>query len=210
MAISWGENGTERAIMRLLSLISAAFAMLLAGPSLAQGWIEYVVPEEMFSVNFPGEPEVREITYTAKSGASLLARSYTIDDGPNRYSATVIHYMDAAKEDLDAAIAHAAENLRKTASHATYDARASISGTEGHMLQLTNADQGRTYALIILEKARLYITAATVPEGSISPGHFQQSLLILDEKGRQVRYGTDVDGNKFRTIPGSGGQPLLE
>ncbi len=46
------------------------------------------------------------------------------------------------------------------------------------MLQLTNADQGRTYALIILEKARLYITAATVPEGSIPPGHFQQFEVL--------------------------------
>ena len=39
---------------------------------------------------------------------------------------------------------------------------------------------------------------ATVPKGAPPPGHFQQSLGILDENGERVRYNLDVDGNRAR------------
>ena len=61
-----------------------------------------------------------------------------------------------------------------------------------------------------LHKDRFYILEAEVPPGAIPPGLFQQSLTILDDMGRRIRYNTDIDGNKFRVIPGTGGQPLVE
>lgn len=37
-----------------------------------------------------------------------------------------------------------------------------------------------------------------MPEGWPPPGHFQQSIGILDADGKRVRYELDVDGNRKR------------
>ena len=56
----------------------------------------------------------------------------------------------------------------------------------------------RTYVAIHLHKSRLYILEATAPEGTPPPGHFQQSLSILDENGDRIRYNLDADGVRTR------------
>jgi hypothetical protein len=63
---------------------------------------------------------------------------------------------------------------------------------------------------IAFHEDRLYIVDATVPAGSIVPGHFQQSLVMLDEQGRRVRYQTNDQGERYRVIPGGGGAPFVE
>ena len=45
---------------------------------------------------------------------------------------------------------------------------------------------------------RLYVLEGTVPGDAPPPGLFQQSLGMLDEMGRRVRYQADADGNYSR------------
>ena len=49
--------------MRLISLVPAAFVLFISGPAFAQEWIEYVSRADFFSVNFPAQPEVRDIKW---------------------------------------------------------------------------------------------------------------------------------------------------
>ena len=93
-------------------------------------------------------------------------------------------------------IAYAAWNFRKRGGEVTYDAYAQVDRIEGHQLQITNADQSRTFVAIHLHARRLYILEATVPPGSPPPVDFQISLYILDEEGKRIRYNLDHDGNR--------------
>ena len=193
--------------MRLNRLIPIAVILCIARPSFAQNWMTYVNLEDRFSVNLPGEPEVQDITYPSEYGAIFPRRVYTHEDGPNRYSVTVVDYTDAERIhaertnkteadsgsiywqiDVQASIAYAAWQFRQRDAKVTYDAWHYIDRIEGHQLQLTNADQSRTFAGIYLHESRLYILEATVPPGAPPPGLFQQSLSFLDEEGNRVRY----------------------
>ncbi|MFB3112874.1 MAG: hypothetical protein ACE10G_12650 [Gemmatimonadales bacterium] len=203
--------------MRPLKLLSVLAVLFTSGPSFGQDWIKYVDRTERFIVNFPVEPDVRNITYLSERGATLPARVYTAEDRSNSYSVTVVDYTDAERllleryerageplsssrfiSDVLGSIAYAAWNIRQGGGEITYDAWAAIDRIAGHQLQVTNADESRTFVGIYLHASRLYILEATVPPGWPPPGHFQQSLGILDDEGRRVRYSLDVDGNRTR------------
>lgn len=182
--------------MRLIRIVAAVFILSLSAPSFAQEWMEYVNRAERFSVNFPGQPTVQETTYQPQRGGILPARVFTVQDGPRRYSVTVVNYAGVDATDVRGSIAWEAWNFRKRGGNITYDAFAQVDRIEGHQLQITNADQSRTFVAIHLHARRLYILEATVPPDSPSGVHFQQSLSILDEDGNRIRYELDADGNR--------------
>ena len=92
-------------IMRLICLVPfvpAALIMLSPGPAFAQGLqgqdaISYVSKTDYFSIDFPTEPKVQEITYPTEYRITLPGRVYTSEAGRNRYTVTVIDYRDAVK-----------------------------------------------------------------------------------------------------------------
>ena len=59
---------------------------------------------------------------------------------------------------------------------------------EGNFVQLTNADQSRTFETIYMHEHRLFILAARGPRGAAPPVAFNESINWLDEQGRPVRY----------------------
>src|SRR5439155_17416185 len=83
--------------MRLIAVAVAALVLLSSGSSLAQDWIEYASRADLFTVNFPGQPNVREITYPTEYDITLPGRVYSVDAGLNRYSVTVVDYANAGK-----------------------------------------------------------------------------------------------------------------
>jgi hypothetical protein len=208
-----GDILRHRAIV-LIVLAAGLLALALVAPSAAQEWTKYVSFEDRFIVNFPGGPEIEEMTYRSEYGAMLPARIYHVDDGIGRYSVTVVDYTDIEQRlrerpdqtfrgddmtgDVLGSVAFAATNMRRRGGEITYDAWAAIDRIAGHQLQITNADQSRTFAGLYLHDSRLYIVEAAVPEGWPPPGHFQQSIGILDAEGKRVRYELDVDGNRTR------------
>lgn len=197
-----------------LSLSAGLAAVSFLAPIAAQEWTKYVSFEDRFIANFPGEPEIEAMTYQSEYGATLPARIHRVDDGIGQYSVTVVDYTDVERrlrerpgqtfrgDDLTAdvlgSVAFAATQMRGRGGDVTYDAWAAIDRIAGHQLQITNSDQSRTFAGIYLHDSRLYIVEATVPEGWPPPGHFQQSIGILDADGKRVRYELDVDGNRKR------------
>ena len=180
------------------------------------GWIA-INTTDNFIVNFPGEPVVTETMHHSAFNAYFPARVYTVDNDRGRYEITVVDYRDTKEihlartnrteanssssvwiTDVRASIAHVANNFRTRGGEVTYDAWADIDKIEGHQLQITNPDGSRSFISIHLHKSRLYILEGTVVANAPSPGIFQQSLGVLDDEGRRIRYLMDADGNLTR------------
>ncbi len=199
--------------MRLMPLVSAAFVLLMSGPAFAQEWIEYASRADFFTVNFPREPTVREITYQTEYRVTLPGRVHSVENGPNRYSVTVIDYTNVQGvhaerlegcgtlsrsnanlctnpwiNELRGAMDYAASSFLQRDATVTHYAYYSAERVEGRHIQLTNADQSRTFAAIHMHENRLYIFEGTVPRGVPPPGLFQQSVGFLDAEGIRVRY----------------------
>ena len=211
--------------MRLISLVSAAFVLLVSGPAYAQEWIEYASQEDFFTVNFPGEPTVRDITYPTEYRVTLPARVHSAETGQSRYSVTVVDYSDiqavharrlegclgASRSEanlctnpwvnevrgaLDYAVAEFLKRDATVTDYSYYNAER----VEGRRLQITNADQSRTFAAIHMHENRLYVFEGTVPRSAPPPGLFQQSLGFIDQEGIRIRYES-VYANMYPAPP---------
>src|ERR1700730_554180 len=74
-SMSVGHGGS---IMRRIS-VGAALVIASAGPCFAQEWVQYASRADLFAVNFPVEPGVREITYSTEFGITLPGHVYRAD-----------------------------------------------------------------------------------------------------------------------------------
>ena len=200
--------------MRQISVTTAALILFLSGPSFAQEWTQYATRTDFFAVDFPGEPNVQDITYPTEYDITLPGRVYSVENGPSRYSVTVVDYKDAEKihtaraeqcrrnggegdacqndwrPDVQGSIVYASWKFFQRNAKVTHYAWYVSDLIEGQRLQLINGDGSRTFAAIHRHGTRLYILDATVPPRSPAPGLFQQSLQFLDEEGKPVRYRT--------------------
>ena len=79
-------------VKRQIAFLAIVFVFSMSGTSFAQEWREFVSKEDLFGVNFPGEPVVTNIVWETEYGAMLPARVYTVKQGPSTYSVTVINY----------------------------------------------------------------------------------------------------------------------
>jgi hypothetical protein len=107
--------------------------------------------------------------------------------GSNPGSSTGAGYW---KADVAGAITYATWQFLKRDAKVTELVWTNIDLVEGHMLQLSNRDQSRTYVSIFMHENKLYIGEATVPAGDPEPGLFQQALGWIDENGNSIRYLT--------------------
>ena len=188
--------------VRLIRIAAVVSTLAVSAPAFAQGWIEYRNQAERFGVTLPGQPAIEEITYTSWQGVTLPGRVYTVEDGPARYSVTVVNYASNDDvTDVNGSVAHEAWKIRRRGGEVTFDAYAVADYIEGHELYITNADESRTFVGIFLHAKRLYILEATVSRGELPPLLFQQSLQILDEKGARIRYEMNADGQRLRRVP---------
>ena len=181
------------------------------------GWTHIAYPDQLFSANFPSEPRISKAPYPSEYGGTFPSTIYEAQEGDNHYSVTVVDFSDArniylqlAEEinvagahnfwlyDQMGAIAHAAQQFRLRGGDVTYDAWHHVDFIGGHQLFLTNPDQTRTYAGIYRHADRLYILEATVPADAPPQGVFQQSLTILDEEGKRIRYDLQPDHTRVR------------
>ena len=187
--------------MLSIRIVAIVAMFLLPTSVLAQGWTEYVDRTERFSINFPGQPTISETTYPPQRGAPLRARVFTVQAGPARYSVTVVNLAGIVQpSDVKGSVSWEAWNFRKRGGVITYDAFAQVDRIDGHQLQITNPDKSLTVVGIYQHARRLYILEADVPPDTPGAVHFQQSLIILDEDGKRIRYELDADGNRLFRI----------
>ena len=218
--------------MRLIRLVlAAAFILSIAAPSFAQEWIEYYSRPDAFLVNFPNQPQVRDITYPTEFGLALPGHLHIYQDGPSRFSVTVVDYANVVKlhaeqvkgctaypdmctnqgnNELRGALEYAAWNFIKRDGKVTYYAYANSDRIEGRRVQLLNPDKSRTFGAIYMHENRLYLLEATVPSNAPPPGLFQQSMGFLDKDGVRVRYA-DTYSNAYAAparVPGGPNRPM--
>ena len=86
--------------MRLIPLVPA-LALLMSGPLAASEWIEYVSKADLFTINFPGQPAVRDITWRTEYNLDLPGHVHAVEDGKNRYSVTVVDYSNVQQMHAD-------------------------------------------------------------------------------------------------------------
>lgn len=178
-----------------------AFMLLVTGLSFGQEWGEYVNREEKFVVIFPGTPSIQNTTVKSPEGLDLPAKVYTASSGPTQYKITVVNYKDAPVLEVRGSVAWAAWQIRKRGGDIQHDGFNDNDRIGGHQLHIVNPNGTRTVAAIHQYARRLYILEATTPVDYPPAADFQQSLVILDDKGERVRYDLDEDGNWKERVP---------
>jgi hypothetical protein len=195
-----------------IPLIAATLILSISAPSFAQEWTEYVNQADLFGVNFPGQPAVKEIAWESEYGVTLPGRVYSVDAEGARYSVTVIDFttigakhaeklkacragdgegdqcMDRAYLEVRGAPFHAAWTLMEKAAKVTHLVYAQVDLIEGIEVHLNNPDRSRTLATVLIHENRLYILNGTVPAGAPEPLLFQQTLRFIDKEGKSIRY----------------------
>src|SRR5262245_8630826 len=195
--------------MRVIRIVAAACVLLVGEPLFAEEWDRYQNLTDRFAVSAPGQPMVEKITWKSEYNSMFPATAYRWQEGPNRYTVTVVDYSDSEaiytanqhsadfqlpmywQIDILGSVQYAATQYRlKPGVKVTFDAFHYINMVTGHELQLTNPDQSRTYVGLYLHENRLYIFDATVAKGMPPPLIFQQSPEFLDAEGNAIRYRT--------------------
>ncbi len=188
--------------------LALAVAVLSASTAFAQGWHEYISRDEFFLIGMPSEPRITSTIYRAASGAMLPAKQFVATEGQERYTVTVVHYINASAADEAAAIEHAVRSFRSRPAQVTYDSALRVEGLPAHMIYLLNPDQSRIAAGVILHPrdtgqggpGRLYILEGSVPAGAASPIRFPQSFFLMDENATRLDYETNAAGKLVRNV----------
>ena len=211
--------------MRITALVFA-LVLTVSGSAAAQDWGEYASAQDGFTINFPGQPTITDTTWKSQHEYTLPGRVYRANRGPERYSVTAIDFssleqqgIERAKQcppgnaqcrenagimgpgywkhDLRAAMMHATSTLVQRDAKVTGLAWEWQDMVEGNLVQLTNADQSRTFAYVTMHENKLYILEGTVPKGNPEPGLFQQSLGWIDKDGKPIRYQQIIYSNAY-------------
>ena len=201
-----------------------ASASLAVAEREGREWTEYKNIQDGFTVVFPGQPKVAATTWTSEFDYTLPARVYRAERGPERYSLTVVDYSPIElqalvrvkkcapgaepclgselsgpsywRHDVRGALIYATSKFLERNAKVTRYHWVHQDLVEGHQLQLTNADQSRTFAFVGMHEMRLYILEGTVPKGHPEPGLFQQSMGWVDKDGNGIRYQS-IYANQF-------------
>jgi hypothetical protein len=200
------------------ALIFAVLMLLPTDAAVGQGWVEFVSVEDGFGITFPGQPQVQNTTYTSQYGYTLPAKVYSVTSGPQRSAVTVVDFRGIQQQAIAKACPNGPDTCRRRALTAVIgegewrnDVRGAvlyavntfiahgakitnITGDwqdliDGMMVQMTNADQSRTFASISMHDNRLYIVEGTAPtSGYPPPIAFQQNFTVVDNQGSAIRY----------------------
>ena len=166
----------------------------MAGSAFAQEeWAEYTNIQDSFKIDFPGQPKVTETTWKSEHDFMLPARVYSVDQGNQHYSVTVVDYTGIEQMGIErakkcpagaepclgsnlAGIGYWAHDVRGAIIYATFkymERGGKVTEftwgqqdlVEGFNLQVTNPDQSRTFAFITMYQNKLYVVDGTVPKG---------------------------------------------
>ena len=220
-----------RTTASVLTLILA-----MTGLAAAQELSDYISIKDGFKITFPAEPKITETTWTSQQNFVLPARIYSLEKGRERYSVTVVDYngIEAMgiekvkscppgaplcrgtdiggaglwKHDVREAINYATFKLLQRDAKLTDLTWSQHDLVEGNDIQLLNADQSRTYAVVAMHEMKLYIVEATVPRNSPPGTLFQTSLGWVDKNGKGIRYQT-VYSNQFHGMKQYPPPPLV-
>ena len=207
------------------------FAILLATPgaAAAQEWGVYVNRQDSFTVNFPGQPRITEITWRSQLGYMLPARVYSAEKGPEKFTLTVVDYRPLEqqgiarwkqcppgnaqcrdggetigpgywKQDERGALTYAVARYMKDPKYEITDYAWDWQDmVEGYHLQLKGGGM-RTLVYTAMHDRKLYILEGVSPEHYPEPSLFTHSMGYLDPDGKRIRYTETVYSNSYHGL----------
>jgi hypothetical protein len=167
----------------LLSLLALAVFASAAAAQTSPPY--YINREHRFAVIFPGEPMARDVGYTMRSGMSVPARQFYIEEGGERFLVTVVHFATGEAVD-NQAVDHAADQLRQRGEVRFQFAEDYDPGLPGRQLNIFEPNGRQLRASVYMWDHRLYITEATTAPGSSAGLQFEQSIMLLDADGNEL------------------------
>jgi hypothetical protein len=190
--------------MRFARLIPAAFVVCFAGAALAQAeWAEFVDRDDHFTVNFPGEPDKKDLQYKTADGATLPGHVYSAEDRRGQYLMTVIDYRNANEAQRKTAIEEASKAFRAKGK-VTYDEPGRLDGHLSQRITVETPEGRRWLAEILMSNDhRLYISEAGTALTTPPPAQFQASIQVLNDNGVRIRYNGGQEKGVLADRPGN-------
>lgn len=145
----------------------------------------YIDRDARFAIMFPGEPAVTDMTYTTKAGAQFPARQFSVVQGPNKYSVTVVDFSAGPAVD-DEIVDNAADELIRM-GELVYQASAEYEpGVGSRQLMVSLSDGNQIQGSVYMWDHRLFITEARGAPGVPSLLRFAQSITLFMADGNEV------------------------
>jgi hypothetical protein len=153
--------------MRSIVLIATFSAVLASSASAQSGWKEHLFPDKHFQVQFPAEPAVSTMPYTAADGRQVTRTTYSVRQDSGLYQAAVIDFSPAGI-DAATAIDQAISALRES-NDVTFNQAARQNGTCGRYLTLRGKDGSTSTVSLFFRDNRLYqIQGTALPSNADS------------------------------------------
>jgi len=145
--------------------------------------------EYRFAAIFPDTPQLREISYLTKDGASQPAQQFYVEQGTHQYLVTVVALPAGPAIDYYA-VKHVADQMRlKGEVRFEYD-DAYDPGIPGRQLNILQSDGRQLRVSTYMWDHNLYIAEATAAPGDMAALKLEQSLLLLDAEGHALDTGS--------------------
>ena len=175
-------------------LVSGALAQ--TDPALNQG--VFANCQHRFAVIYPGQPKLRDFQYATRAGSTVPAREYLFREGADRFAVTVAVFPANSPQVDDAAVEHAAEQLRAKGGRINQQFKEPYDpGMPGRQINITYPNGKQLRASVYMANRHLTITEALAAEGDFAALQFEQSIALTDEKGNDLDAPNGADVRNF-------------
>jgi hypothetical protein len=148
----------------------------------------YIDCQNRFAVIFPSPHMIRDIMYRTHTGASVPAKQFYVERGPDRFMVTSVNFVNGPQVD-EAAVDHAANAFRQR-GEVRFQAAANYDpGMPGRQLNIFQPNGRQLRASVYMAEGHLTITEAEAAPGDFNALQFEQSITLINAEG------VDRDGN---------------
>jgi hypothetical protein len=145
----------------------------------------YIDRDAHFAILFPASPSVTDIRYMTAGGKPYPAKRYSLEQGTNRYSVTVVDF--SAGPAVDAAVVQKAVDDLKARGKLIYEAAAEYEpGVGSRQLMVSLPDGRQIQGSVYMWDHRLWITEGIGAPGTPALLRFAQSMTLLQADGNEV------------------------
>jgi hypothetical protein len=169
-------------IAAMLSCAALAFAPAIEAAESEPGQPSYINCEAGFAVIFPRPPMTREITYRTRTGASLPARQFYLEQGADRLMVTVVQFTGGPiidEQEMD----HAANTLAMSGEVRFREKGIYDPGFPGRQLNIFMPNNRQLRASVYMMERRLFVIEALAAAGDFTALQFEQSISLIDPGG---------------------------
>ena len=145
----------------------------------------YAACDGGFGIIFPGNPAVRDATYTTLSGARIPAKEWIAEKNGNRYTVTSVLFPDGPTFD-HAVIDHAVAELAKKGEVHTQSLVEIGLGRPGAQLNVFTPNGRQIRAAAYMGARRLVIAQSDAVIGDSDALQFAQSIVLITGAGNDI------------------------